>query len=208
MRIVQCHESGSRSLRFEVWVVRKELFIALIVIASVGTASAKVLAQSKPLSVYVDKGACPFECCAYRDWKTEKVTIAYALPSIRSVSVGKFKRGSNVVALTGEVRTIPSRFLITKRHGKYKPGDVLWVYTPVGEGFYKVWSKGRMYQEGLDYVSGPFERTVPACEDAPDCWGKLERKLRVEWWVKIKSAEGWIGWTNQAENFSNKDSCG
>src|SRR6185369_16841824 len=157
MRIVQSHESGSSSLRFEVSVVTKESFIT-IVIASLGVVSADGLvatgrmttgAQPKPPSVYVDKGACPFECCTYRDWKTEKVTIAYARPSIHAVSVGKFKRNGIVVALTGEVRTKPGRFLVTKRHGKYKAGDVLWVYTPVGEGFYKVWFKGRMYQEAL-----------------------------------------------------------
>lgn len=186
----------------------KESSIALIVIALVGFAGANVLAQAKPPSVYVDKGACPFECCTYRDWKTERATIAYARPSIRSISVGKFKKSSKVVALTGEVRTTPSRFLVTKRHGRYKPGDVLWIYTPQGESFFKVWFKGRMYLEGLEYVSSPFERSVPDCTETPRCWGRMDRKLRMEWWVQIKSAEGWVGWTNQPQNFSNMDACG
>jgi hypothetical protein len=164
--------------------------------------------QSKPPAIYIDKGACPFECCTYRRWRTEKTTIAYARPDKRSRRIGKFRVGSNVVALTGEVRTIPGKFVIIKAHEKYKPGDVLWVYTPLGEGFYQVWFKGKMYQQGLEYMSGPFEQSLPRCEETPECWGKLEKDLQVEWWVKIRSADGWVGWTDQAENFGNKDACG
>jgi hypothetical protein len=167
-----------------------------------------IYSQSKPPAIYIDKGACPFECCTYRRWKTEKTTIAYARPDKRSRRIGKFRAGSNVNALTGEVRTMPGKFVIIKAHEKYKPGDVLWVYTPLGEGFYKVWFKGKMYQEGLEYMSGPFEQSYPRCEETPECWGKLEKDLQIEWWVKIKGSNGIVGWTNQAENFSNIDACG
>lgn len=167
-----------------------------------------VFPQSRPPAVYVDKGACPFECCTYQEWKTEKTTVAYARPDMRSGQVGKFRAGTRVTALTGEVRTTPSRFTVQKAHGKYKPGNVLLVYTPLGEGFYKVWFNGKMYEEELDYVSGPFEKSGIRCEETPACWGALDKELRVEWWVKIKSADGWTGWTNQAGNFSGADGCG
>lgn len=164
--------------------------------------------QSRPPAVYVDKGACPFECCTYRKWRTEKATIAYLQPNKGSRRVGTFKVGTSVVGLTGEVRTIPGKFVILKEHGRYKPGDVLWVYTPLGEGIYKVWFNGKMHEEELEYMSGPFEQSMPSCEDTSDCWGKLETKLNVQWWVKIKSAAGWVGWTDEALNFSNIDACG
>lgn len=182
--------------------------LALMLAASLLAPALSALAQSKPPAVYVDKGACPFECCTYRAWKTEKTTVAYARPDRRSRRVGRFRAGTNVVALTGEVRTVPGRFVIIKPHKSYRPGDVLWVYTPLGEGFYKVWFKGRMYDEGLDYMDGPFERSHPGCDETPECWGRLEKDLRVEWWVKIRSADGWVGWTDRAENFSNSDACG
>src|SRR4030095_1286133 len=51
---------------------------------------------TKPPVVYVDKGACPFECCTYRRWKTEKTTTAYAQPDRKAKVVGKFKAGSRV----------------------------------------------------------------------------------------------------------------
>lgn len=175
----------------------------VVIITSLTLLGLNVYPQSKPPAVYVDKGACPFECCTYRKWRAEKTTIAYARPDKRSKVIGKFKAGARVVALTGEVRTVPGKFVVFKAHGVYKPGDVLWVYTPLGEGFYKVWFNGKMFDEQLDYITG-----LPKCEETPDCWGKLERELQVEWWVKIRSAGGWIGWTDQAENFSNKDACG
>ena len=53
--------------------------------------------------------------------------------------------------------------------GKYRPGNVLWVYTPLGEGFYKVWFRGKMYEEALEFMSGPY--------DAPR---KLDRELRCK----------------------------
>jgi len=181
--------------------------LALIAMA-IFAVFANVTAQSKPPARYVDRGACPFECCTYRAWKTEKTTVAYATPNKNAKRVGVFAAGSKVVGLTGEVRTRPGKFVILKKHEKYKPGDVLWVYTPLGEGIYKVWFRGRMYEEGLDYMSGPYEQSLPKCEDTPDCWGRLEKQMRSEWWVKIKSASRWVGWTDQTSNFSNMDACG
>jgi len=124
-----------------------------------------VLAQSKPPSVYVDRGACPFECCTYRTWKTEKDTTAYAQPNKKSRRVGILKARTKVVAITGEVRTWPGKFSIIRAHDSYNPGDILWVYTPLGEGYYKVWFNGKMTEQELDYMSGPFEQTYPRCED-------------------------------------------
>jgi hypothetical protein len=137
-----------------------------------------------------------------------KATVAYARPDKRSRRVGTFKAGSRVVGLTGEVRTAPGKFVILRAHERYKPGDVLWVYTPLGEGFYKVWFKGRMYDEELEYMTGPYERSIPGCEETPECWGKLEKEVQSEWWVKVRSAEGWVGWTDRADNFDDKDACG
>src|SRR5262245_6820329 len=181
--------------------IMKRLSGILAIIISLTLPGSSVYTQSKPPAVYVDKGACPFECCTYRKWKTEKTTIAYARPDKRSKVIGKFKAGATVVALTGEVRATPGKFVVFKAHEGYKPGDALWVYTPLGEGFYKVWFNGKMFDQALEHMDGPFEHTIPKCEETPDCWGKLESKLQVEWWVKIRSADGWTGWTNQAENF-------
>jgi hypothetical protein len=160
-------------------------------------------------STYVDKGACPFECCTYRRWKTLKDTPAYASPDKRSKRVGVFKKNIWVRGLTGEVRTLtPGKFIVRKAHEKYRPGDLLWIYTPLGEGFYKIWFKGRMYQEELDYTGGPYEASSTPCSQDAECWAELEVPLKTVWWVKVRSSAGWIGWTDQTDNFGNMDSCG
>ena len=186
--------------------VPAKIILAVLFLSSAATSA--LFAQAKAPAVYVDKGACPFECCTYRAWRTEKNTVAYASPHKGSKRVGMFKAGTRVVGLTGEVRTKPGTFKITKAHEKYRPGDTLLVYTPLGEGFYKVWFKGRMFQEELDFMSGPFEQSLPRCNETPACWGTLEKQMEIDWWVKVRSRDGWVGWTNQTENFSNMDACG
>ena len=71
-------------------------------------------------ATYLDKGACPFECCTYRRWNTLKDTVAYTLPDKRSKRIGTFKKGTWVRGLTGEVRTLtPGKFVVSKAHDKY-----------------------------------------------------------------------------------------
>ena len=186
----------------------KFLFLSASLALIVALFSSNAPAQSRPPAVYVAKGACPFECCTYRKWKVEKTTRIYARPDTESAQVGIVRPGGFIRALTGEVTSIPGKLIVTKAHGKYKPGDVLWFYTPQGEGFFTVWFDGKMYDEELDYMSSKYEKSTPTCEETPSCWAKLERDQKVHWWVKVKLANGKIGWTDQAGNFGNKDSCG
>ena len=166
-------------------------------------------AQKVHPPTFLDRGACPFECCTYQRWTVTKDTVAYDKPEKGSRRVGIFKKGSRVRGLTGEVLTTqPGKYVVTKPHEKYKPGDILWVYTPQGEGFFKVWFAGTMVSEELDYMSGPHEESGIKCDERADCWGRLETELKDEWWVKVRSPAGWIGWTNQTENFHGMDSCG
>lgn len=81
-----------------------------------------------------DGCACPFECCTYRAWNTKADTVAYAKPDANAKVVGLLKAGGTVEAITGEVHATPVRFVVKKAHAEYKPGDVLWVYTYLGEG--------------------------------------------------------------------------
>ena len=39
-------------------------------------------------SVYVDEGACPFECCTYREWRVEEKTDILSSPDLQSQTVG------------------------------------------------------------------------------------------------------------------------
>jgi len=58
---------------------------------------------SEPLpKVFVDKGACPFECCTYREWTVSKDTDLFDSVDGKK-KVGVAKKGSKVTGVTGEV---------------------------------------------------------------------------------------------------------
>lgn len=145
---------------------------------------------------YEDNGACPFECCVYREWIGTKPTVVRADKRINSPAIFTVRKGERVSAITGVV--------ITTRAGRarmLKPdtidgvrvtaGDLLYVLTNQGEGFYKVWYKGRMLSYGI--------------WDNPSV--KVLSPPQAVWWVEIKNRKGQIGWSNQPDNFDNKDSC-
>ncbi len=155
----------------------------------------------------VDKGACPFECCTYRAWNTETDTLVYAAPDREARVVGRLKAGQIVEAITGEVHSSPVRFVVNRPHAGYKPGDILWVYTYLGEGHFKVWRDGAMREEDLGF--SPYGGSAGSrCENKEQCWGELDKELTFTWWVKLRSKEGWEGWSDQPEHFGNKDACG
>jgi hypothetical protein len=181
----------------------KKTLLAIAVALSPAVATS----ADSPPAKYVDEGACPFECCTYRTWNTTSDTIAYAAPDRNAKVVGLLKAGGTVEAITGEVHSGPVRFVVAKPHAEYTPGDVLWVYTYLGEGHFKVWRNGAMREEDLGF--SPYGGSAGArCEDDKQCWGELERKLEFTWWVKVRSKDGRVGWSDQPEHFGNKDACG
>lgn len=148
---------------------------------------------------YVDKGACPFECCTYRAWTAKKSVKLYAKPKTGSRAVGWIKKGSVVNASTGEVHTAPGKLVVRRDVSAFKKNDVLWIYTYLGEGFFKVWHGGGFVETEI-----PFD---PRSRSADD-WGHFVALPDSVWWVKVKTAAGLEGWSNQADSFDNKDACG
>ncbi|HVF55612.1 MAG TPA: hypothetical protein VM934_05655 [Pyrinomonadaceae bacterium] len=159
------------------------------------------LSQATRRRVYIDRGACEGEACSYGLWKTMKPTILYARPDERSKRVARLEPGGPCVnALTGDVHVVPGRLLVTKAHEGYKPGDVLGVYTYLGEDVYKVRHKGRWREESLSY-STPEGTDRQSCERNRYCWGVFEERPDAVWWVKIRAADGRVGWTNECTHF-------
>jgi hypothetical protein len=152
-----------------------------------------------------DVGACPFECCTYREWKANKPTVLLKNMSGNSPAVFKVKKGETVQAVDGMVITTKAgigRALSdttldfddwkknTTRKVSIKKGERVLILTPIGEGFYKVWYKGLILQAQMD--SSQFKTII---------------EPKYVWWVKVKNRKGQSGWTNLDENFDNKDSC-
>lgn len=155
-------------------------------------------AQDHP-TIYVDRGACPFECCKYRDWVTEKLTRLYAEPRDGSSFIGVSEQGMRVVAETGEVQTRPGKLIVRRGDSVFKQGDILWVYTYLGEGFFKVWYRGEFIEQELG---------IDIHNPRPDDWSYFEILPESVWWVKLRTPLGIAGWSREPDNFSNKDACG
>ena len=148
------------------------------------------IADDRPV-FYIDQGACPFECCTYREWGTREAAELYAEPKTGSPIVGTAEKGTTVKAQTGEVHTKPGKLIVTRDVGEFRKGDVLWVYTYLGEGTFRIWYRGSFIKAYVD----------------SDDWAYFETVPDSVWWVKIRTPGGIEGWTNESENFSNQDAC-
>jgi hypothetical protein len=165
-------------------------------------------AENHP-AVYVDEGVCPFECCTYGKWRADTATVLLSAPTRQARAVGQVAAGSSIDAVGGKVITEAGRFVVTRDHDKHHRGDVLWVYTYIGEGYFRVWHAGRMGQEQLEFSPAEGGTSGDRCQESERwCWGKLDRPLRTKWWVRLRTDRGSEGWTDKPENFTGSDACG
>ena len=162
-----------------------------------------------PAMPYVDKGACPFECCTYGKWTARHETTVVADHRPGSPAAFRLKAGEPVTADYGfVVTTRPGRIRATspvtigegKDRTSLQPGDVVYVLHYVGEGNDLLWFKGRELSEELHTDRpGPIEH-----------WKGLEllETPTTEWWVRMKNSAGQVGWTQHADDFEGADACG
>lgn len=172
-------------------------------------------AQRLPPRNYEDLGACPFECCTYREWSVEVDTTLYRTRSTKSRAAFRVKKGERVTGLTGVVITLePGRAVATgdvtisrdgEREVKVRKGDVLYLLHPIGEGFFKTWFRGRFYE--VQPESGA-EHTARPEGVARLPYLRLQSRPRTVWWMKVRNKRGQVGWTVQNKNFGEVDACG
>lgn len=167
------------------------LVVALLAPAATHTTAGR----TAPPNPYVDKGACPFECCTYRDWKTNGPITLLDKPGGRQV-VATFAAGSTVHATTGEVISKPEPIVAKQDYADspIRTGDMFYFLHYAGEGFSHVWFKGRVYDVELD-------RSGDTVEDPPS-------GSNVAWWARIRIPGGKSGWVLVKDQFENQDACG
>lgn len=174
----------------------KRTILAVLLTAAAAVSAFGQRALQPPMP-YVDRGACPFECCTYRQWTVEKPTAVRAAMNDSSPVIYNLKRGEKVLGMTGVVITRQPGILEALKNTKLdkyslKRGDRIYLLTYLGEGFNKIWFKGRIFE------GDPNDKTA----------FKTIRANDAVWWVKVKNRRGRIGWTRQHENFGNMDQCG
>ena len=163
-------------------------------------------AQKTPPNPYENWGICPFECCTYREWTAEADVPVHKTRSDQSPLLFQLRRGELLDALTGVVITENPAIIKVARavrdgyiNGSHepqlslKPGDIVYMLTPLGEGAYLFWYKGKVYQAGSMEMQGN-----------PGIEGK---GMKLTWWKQVRNKAGKTGWT-KSEDFSNVDACG
>lgn len=183
-------------------------FAGRVILFSLFLAGSITTAQDiKPPSPYLDHGACPFECCTYRRWSVEKDTVIYTQRSTTSGVAFRVKKGEHVTGVTGVVITARAGQVLVKkaqtigqdRKVRVKPGDILYVLHYEGEGFSKIWFRGKIYSDEIPRIGA---------DNKPSADFQVVSKADAVWWVQVKNSRGQIGWTKQTDNFGNMDACG
>ena len=121
------------------------LFIGVLV-------SADAIAQD----LFIDKGACPGEGCVYGEqWVARTPVRLRSAPSLTASFSGTVLAAESVQTVTGEVHTSPGRFVVHRPHGGFAPGDEVFLYTYLGEGWFRLRHEG--FTEGGREFSGNSE---------------------------------------------------
>jgi hypothetical protein len=142
---------------------------------------------------YEDFGACPFECCTYRSWRSKVTLVLRERRKEESPVISTVQAGAQMDALTGVVVTLTAGKAILKNADECrdlpaaKPGDKIEVLNYLGEG---VWLSRFQGQLG----ECQFNPTTPP---------------QTVWWIQIRSPDGLIGWTRSSESFDveTMDAC-
>ena len=172
--------------------------------------SNNAFASSAPLppTPFIDKGACPPECCKYGDWiANSDMDLSSLINGARIVD--RIFTNEKVKALTGEVHTIPNEVEVIKDHEKFKNGDRIYILTSQGEGLYQVWFNGKISSELILFPGFTKNDDFKNCDEKKvDCWGRIKNLKRSSvWWVKIQKTNGSQGWTKQSRAFSGQVRC-
>jgi hypothetical protein len=200
------------------------------ILALFGLVVAVAQTPNAPPLPFVDDGACPFECCTYRDWVAQGQfrAVKHWRPdgAGRRAPAFMIVKGERVTAMTGVVMTTQAgevrvtrdsvidvyskRFPSARQQIKLAAGDRLFLLTSQGEGYMSGWHKGTLLESFDAAAIGPAD----ACATRKDgCIGTLEKAPESEWWVKIRNRSGAIGWVLIPKGFAKPsfdrmDACG
>jgi hypothetical protein len=168
-----------------------------------------ILASPGPADLrfpFYDWGACPFECCTYREWTANASTAVLKVRRRNAPVAFQLKNGEAVQGLTGVVVTTRAgtakvfrATTLGEQKIKVSPGDHLLLLHYQGEGYWRFWFRGHIDSDQLPDIN----------DQAPD--SELDLRIvthpRTVWWVKIRNRQGQEGWTEQTDHFDHMDAC-
>jgi hypothetical protein len=169
-------------------------------------------------SYFEDEGACPFECCIYREWTTNQPTTVHRGRNVKSPVEFRLKTGDTVTGLTGVVVTLkPGKTVIDRpvtldcgsEKIRAKQHDVLNLLHYQGEGDFKFKLRGKICEGEVPWPVNREREFGALGTDRREIKSYLHTETVPEtiWWVQIRNRDGKVGWTNESNHFEHQDAC-
>ncbi len=180
--------------------------LLLAILIAVGGAKQST---TRPHMPYFDWGACPFECCTYREWTASRATPVLKERRAGSPTLFTLKPGEKVRAITGVVvTTTPGIIRIHEaiavgqegHQVQLRPDDELFMLHYQGEGFGLFWFQGKTFSDEFWAEELGFIPDTRAFE--------VIALPHTEWWVKIRNSKGQTGWSQHPQHYEGADACG
>jgi len=183
------------------------LLCLLLPIPSFGQRASHEPALKEPSLPVVDYNACPFEGCTFGKWLVTREVPFFSSWKEVSTPVVTVQKGQIVTGLTGvHITYQPDRIQILQPIPELhlQPGDVILRYMYRGEGFADIWAKGQLKREcDCTFVT---EKNKSGC--LRDCAARVIVEGRKDWWVRVKTSAGSIGWAKVEDQFDCMDALG
>ena len=189
----------------DVPVKRVLLGIALVAIACGRTN------QSGPPIPFDENGACPFQCCTYREWTVDWDTDLHTDRKDDAPIAFHASLNDTVTAVTGVVTTTKvgratanRQVTVGAQHLPVPVGQTIYLLRNIGGGDWKIWVNGvtdQQYIPNQGYCVGDKMTS-------DECAITVVEQPQIVWWAKVRDARGREGWTREVDHFGNIDACG
>jgi hypothetical protein len=177
--------------------------------------SVGLVAQAPPTLPVESWGACPFECCTYREWSVKADTAILTERRNTAPTLFTVRKGTRAMAVTGVVVTtsfgraaVERETILGQDAVRVRPGDEILLLHYLGEGFWKYWLRGKVDEGFIPDRENCARNSAPGRTLYAQCGVQEDRPPETAWWVKIRHPDGREGWTRQVDHFGNMDACG
>jgi len=186
-------------------------FISAAALAVVAAACGRTAERAGPPIPFDEDGACPFQCCTYREWSVDWDTDLHTDRRDDSPVAFHAPLGDTVLALTGVVTTTKvgratatRDVMVGAKRLPVPAGQPIYLMRNIGGGDWKIWVNGvtdEQYIPSQGYCTGDKQ-------SSDECALTVTEQPEIVWWARVRDMRGREGWTREVDHFGNIDACG